>query len=238
MFGRNIPAKPMMDADGRLLVHKVFDTIQGEGPDAGRPCVFIRLSRCNLRCYFCDTDFESGDWYDLPNICAVVASEASVCQRDLVVITGGEPLLQNIVPFVKQMNRMGMACSVETAGTIFYPELREVFSPTRSIADNLIVCSPKTPKIADGLEEIVGAWKYIVQFGSQDADGLPRASTQIEGRVSHLFRPSLPSVPIYVQPMDELDEMKNKMNLKAAVTASQDHGYRLCIQMHKIAGLE
>lgn len=238
MFGRNTPAKPMLDPAGRLLVHKVFDTIQGEGPDAGRPCVFIRLSRCNLRCYFCDTDFESGDWYELANICAVVASEASVCQRDLVVITGGEPLLQNIVPFVKQMNRMGMACSVETAGTIFYPELKEVFSPTRSINDNLIVCSPKTPKIAEGLEEIVGAWKYIIQFGSQDADGLPRASTQIEGRVSHLFRPSLPSVPIYVQPMDELDEMKNKLNLKAAVSASQDHGYRLCIQLHKIAGLE
>ena len=158
-----------------------------------------------------------------------------VSKKTLATYTVYYPLLEKSI---SKVHRMGMACSVETAGTIFYPELREVFSPTRSIADNLIVCSPKTPKIADGLEEIVGAWKYIVQFGSQDADGLPRASTQIEGRVSHLFRPSLPSVPIYVQPMDELDEMKNKMNLKAAVTASQDHGYRLCIQMHKIAGLE
>lgn len=228
----------MMHVDGRLLVHKVFDTIQGEGPDAGRPCVFIRLSRCNLRCFFCDTDFESGDWYDLPNICAVVASESSICNRDLVVITGGEPLLQNIVPFVKQMNRMGMACSVETAGTIFYPELREVFSPTRSINDNLIVCSPKTPKIAEGMEEIVGAWKYIIQHGGVDVDGLPVNSTQIAGRKSHIFRPSLPSVPIYVQPMDELDEMKNAANLRAIVQSSQNNGYRLCIQLHKIAGLE
>ena len=228
----------MLDPDGRLLVHKVFDTIQGEGPDAGRPCVFIRLAKCNLRCFFCDTDFESGDWYDLPNIAAVVASEASVFHRDLVVITGGEPLLQNIVPFVKQMNRMGIACSVETAGTIFYPELREVFSPTRGIAENLIVCSPKTPKIADGLEEIVGAWKYIVKHGGVGVDGLPNLSTQYNGRHSNIFRPSFPSVPIYVQAMDELDERQNKLNLEAAAHSASVFGYRLCVQIHKLVGLE
>lgn len=239
MFGRNNVSKPMFDPDGRLLVHKVFDTIQGEGPDAGRPSVFLRLSKCNLRCYFCDTEFETGDLYELPQIAAVVASEARVCFRDLVVITGGEPLLQNIVPFVKQMNRMGIACSVETAGTVFYPELREVFAANRSINDNLIVCSPKTPRIAEGMEEIVGAWKYIIRNGWIDTnDGLPVASTQIEGRTSHLFRPSLPSVPIYVQPMDEQNAGKNERNLAAAVTSSLNHGYRLCVQIHKLANLE
>ena len=229
----------MMDMDGKLFVHSIFDTIQGEGPDAGRPAIFVRLARCNLRCYFCDTEFERGAMHAVDVLLDMIARIAKTRSRELVVITGGEPLLQNIVPFVRGLNSLGIAASVETAGTCFYPELRELFDAHRSPGrENLIVCSPKTPKIADGLEEIVGAWKYIVRQGSVAEDGLPNASTQIEGRASRIFRPSFPSVPIYVQAMDELDETKNANNLQAAVRASLEHGYRLTVQMHKLAGLE
>lgn len=229
----------MMNEDGSLFVHKVFDTIQGEGPDAGRPAVFVRLGKCNLRCFFCDTQFDTGNQWPLSTAVGDVANLAKQFRRELVVITGGEPLLQNIVPFVKGMNALGIACSVETAGTMFYDDLREVFSPTRSIHDNLIVCSPKTPRIADGMESIVGAWKYIIQQGSTDPnDGLPIASTQIPGRTSHIFRPTYPAVPIYVQAMDELDGVTNEQNLQAAVKSAMHHGYRLCVQIHKLANLD
>jgi 7-carboxy-7-deazaguanine synthase len=239
MFGKNAISRPMMHADGRLNVHSIFYTIQGEGPDAGRPALFIRLAGCNLRCWFCDTDFEKGTEYSVLDLMDKVATIARNSRCGLVVITGGEPLLQNIVPLVKSCNSLGIACSVETAGTLFYPELAEVFSATRSIGDNLIVCSPKTPKISDELEGLVGAWKYIIKAGDVDFSGLPVGSTQVkDGHKAPLFLPSNVAVPIYVQAMDEQDVMLNNANLQEAAQSAMRHGYRLGVQIHKLANLE
>jgi organic radical activating enzyme len=59
MFGKNATLKREL-SDGQLLyVQEVFRTIQGEGPHAGLPATFVRLWGCHLKCYFCDTDFES-----------------------------------------------------------------------------------------------------------------------------------------------------------------------------------
>lgn len=237
MFGKNEISKPMMDDEGSLLVREIFYTIQGEGPDAGRPAIFVRLAKCNLRCWFCDTDFENGITYRVTDLMYHVATISRNQRCGLVVVTGGEPLLQNIVPFVKACNSLGIACSVETAGTLHYPELGEVFSPSRSIGDNLIVCSPKTPRIASELERLVGAWKYVIKDGEVDDAGLPNGSTQRPGNRISVFMPSNPAVPIYVQPMDEQDATKNDANLKAAARSSMRHGYRLGVQIHKLADL-
>ena len=75
-----------------LVVNEIFHSIQGESSYAGRPCVFIRLSACNLRCTWCDTAyaFTGGVPMALDRILATLASY----QCDLVEVTGGEPLLQ------------------------------------------------------------------------------------------------------------------------------------------------
>ena len=57
MHGKNKVAK-RTDNPQSLQVHEIFHTIQGEGPFSGRPAVFIRLSGCNLRCWFCDTEWD------------------------------------------------------------------------------------------------------------------------------------------------------------------------------------
>ncbi len=76
-----------------LVVNEIFHSIQGESSHAGRPCVFIRLSACNLRCTWCDTAyaFTAGESVALDRILASVASY----HCDLVEVTGGEPLLQS-----------------------------------------------------------------------------------------------------------------------------------------------
>lgn len=65
MFGQNTPRR--RESGGLLQVQDVFYTIQGEGPFAGRTAVFIRLTGCNLRCWFCDTVWgDDSDVYQEP----------------------------------------------------------------------------------------------------------------------------------------------------------------------------
>jgi len=76
-----------------LIVHNIYRSIQGETSFAGLPCTFIRLSGCNLRCQWCDTPeaFEKGQTMTLDQIW----NRVDQLGIDLVVVTGGEPLLQS-----------------------------------------------------------------------------------------------------------------------------------------------
>lgn len=237
MFGQNKVSSAFNESGTHLLLNEMFYTIQGEGPDAGRPAIFVRLSKCNLRCYFCDTEFETGQEVDLQRLVDDVLAIAREKRCTLVVITGGEPLLQNIVPLVRRLNEFDISCSVETAGTVMLPDLHTLFDPMRSVSGNLIVCSPKTPKIHPKMERLVGAWKYVVKADETDNWGMPTKSTQKAGADSLVFRPLHPVVPIWVQPMDEQQDEPNERNLAWATKVAMEQGYRLGIQMHKIAGL-
>ncbi|MFW5965999.1 MAG: radical SAM protein [Persicimonas sp.] len=101
----------------KLRVTEIFYSIQGESTHAGRPCVFVRLSRCNLRCNWCDTEysFKGGDKRSLDEILERVDSYG--CK--LVEITGGEPLLQpGVFPLMTQLCDRGYEVLVETSGSI------------------------------------------------------------------------------------------------------------------------
>jgi organic radical activating enzyme len=234
MFGQNKVSGSFNESGTHLLVNEVFYTLQGEGPDSGRPAIFVRLAKCNLRCYFCDTEFETGEEIELHALVDDVLVIARRKQCSLVVITGGEPLLQNIVPFVRRMNEFGISCSIETAGTVTLPELHTVFDPLRTIAGNLIVCSPKTPKVHPYLERLVGAWKYVVRHGEGDKWGMPTKSTQHQGRDSVVFYPKHPVVQIWISPMDEQEYGPNQRNREWARDLCLEHGYRLSLQVHKL----
>jgi organic radical activating enzyme len=105
---------------------ELFATIQGEGVSAGVPSVFVRLAVCNLQCAYCDTPF-SWDWtrYD-PKVEIVDLEVADVARRveaagpRNVVLTGGEPLLQQraLVPLATALKAGGRRIEVETNGTI------------------------------------------------------------------------------------------------------------------------
>jgi 7-carboxy-7-deazaguanine synthase len=237
MFGKNKVSGQFNESGEHLTVNEIFFTIQGEGPDAGRPAIFVRLAKCNLRCFFCDTEFETGVNAPLQAVVDDVLKQACHHSCNLVVITGGEPLLQNIVPLVKRLNSFAISCSVETAGTVILPDLHTVFDPMRSVCGNLMVCSPKTPKIHPELERLVGAWKYIIRAKATNDRGLPAYSTQNENRLADIFVPPHPVVPIYVQPMDEQSVIANEENLRWAADVAMQHGYRLGVQIHKLAGL-
>jgi 7-carboxy-7-deazaguanine synthase len=102
----------------RLLVSELFYSIQGESTRAGLPCAFIRLSRCNLRCNYCDSRYtwdEAGKEMSLDEIRAWLAQYPGV----MVEITGGEPLLQKAVyVLMEQLQVAGHEVLTETSGSL------------------------------------------------------------------------------------------------------------------------
>ena len=98
-----------------LTLNEIFHSIQGESTHAGRPCVFVRLTACDLRCSWCDTpySFHEGRKVSVDDVVAQVA--AIGC--DYVEITGGEPLLQpDVYPLMQQLVARGHVVLLETGG--------------------------------------------------------------------------------------------------------------------------
>lgn len=238
MFGKNPVRKAEHELDGQQLwVQDVFGTLQGEGPFAGQSSVFIRLAGCNLRCHFCDTDFESSTWTpSLPELLERVTKEKEKVPRaQLIVLTGGEPMRQNIVPLCFALLRRGFTVQIETAGTLWPTDMANLMR--RSKGRMVLVCSPKTPVIHPRVRAYCRVYKYICKAGDlSDKDGLPAMSTQMIGMPAILARPSAGAV-VYVNPMDEVDPVLNKANLTAAADSAMWFGHRLGLQIHKIAML-
>jgi 7-carboxy-7-deazaguanine synthase len=102
---------------GTLLVHEIYRSLQGESTFAGLPCVFIRLTACNLRCRYCDTAhaFTQGEAIALHD----VVDRALALGDDLVEITGGEPLLQpEVYLLMTRLADAGKTVLLETSGAI------------------------------------------------------------------------------------------------------------------------
>ncbi len=127
-----------------MVIAEIFLSIQGEGTRAGLPCIFVRLTGCNLRCTWCDTAyaFYGGTKMSVEEVCARVnelsrkgrgrqeagKQEAGGQEKGneirLVELTGGEPLLQpEIIPLAKQLVASGYTVMIETSGERFIGKL-------------------------------------------------------------------------------------------------------------------
>ncbi len=99
-----------------IYVNEIFFSIQGESVNAGRPCVFVRLAGCNLRCTYCDTKYayEQDEKYELNEI----VKQVDAFNGDLVEITGGEPLFQEETPaLIHVLLEKGYEVMMETNGS-------------------------------------------------------------------------------------------------------------------------
>jgi len=219
---------------GTLEIHSIFYTIQGEGPYTGHPAVFVRLVGCNLQCPLCDTDYTSQSFWFNPERLLDKVRETNQAAT-LVVITGGEPFRQNLIPAVTLLLDSGFAVQIETNGTYY----QEGFPYDRAI----VVCSPKAGKLAKGLRDnphSVHAFKYVAQAGKIAHDGLPMLALEHPATPMVARPPEAFSGLVYLQPVDEGWEnpSSNSDNLAACVDSCKTHGYTLCIQIHKLIGEE
>lgn len=221
MFGKNKILKAENHSGKNLDVQEIFPTLQGEGPYVGMPAVFIRLGGCNLACNFCDTQFDSYKNLSLEKILEKVAklskNKSQKTVRNLIVITGGEPLRQPIERLCKELIKRNFLVQIETNGTIFRKLPKQV----------KIICSPKISnnkyhKIRPDLLLRINAFKFIISENQKNYSQIAEV-----GQSQH-------NIPVYLQPMDEYDKKKNQKNLELTKKLCMENGYLLSMQIHKI----
>ena len=236
--------------DQKLQVQGIFYTVQGEGPLAGRPAVFIRLTGCNLRCHFCDTQWDDINDREMSVPAIIEAISAELREQSprrapkLVVLTGGEPTRQPIDELVENLLTRGTHVQIETAGSFWRDCMASAGVTT--------VVSPKTAKVNPRVAEWAAVWKYVIQAGSTSSfDGLPSLPIQRAPEPMDLAdgvrvggspaRPprGIDPAKIYLSPCDVLDNPAATIRNAALVgKLAMEYGYTAGLQMHKSWGLD
>lgn len=197
-----------------LKVNELFYSLQGEGPFAGSPAVFLRLSGCNLTCSWCDTNHEGvNEQLDPIGVLRMALIHTKTTSCKLLVVTGGEPFLQNLRELIDTFAAAGWTVQIESNGTLMpaadfpWSKVRLVVSPKQGHPPVLIPYS--------------AAVKFVLRAGEYpDPECVKQA---LERRA-----------PIYLQPVDDKDFMVNRNNLQWVVAECLRVGYKLSLQLQKI----
>ena len=193
-----------------MKVNEIFYSLQGEGYHSGTPAVFVRLSGCNLRCPFCDTQHEYGVEMTEEEIVAEVRRYPA---RN-VVVTGGEPSLQLTKGLVKQLHEESRWVAVETNGT-------------HSLPGNVdwITLSPKDPWLGrDAAPRLRTVDEIKLVFDGEHEPDEYAHIMSTHGR--------------FLQPCDTGDAERNAELVRRAVEYCKSHPqWRLSLQIHKILNI-
>lgn len=195
--------------NGELLpVMEHFYTLQGEGNYTGRAAYFIRLAGCDVGCVWCDVK-DSWDATKHPVLPIQVLVEAVVASgAPLAVITGGEPLLHQLLPLTQALQAKGIATNIETSGS----------SPLSGVW-NWICLSPK--KFKEPLPEVIAAAHElkIIVFNKSDFDWAEKYAQQVNGQCK-----------LYLQV-----EWSKRVQLSDAITEyiKKHPQWQLSMQVHK-----
>mgnify|MGYP001196535015 FL=1 len=120
-----------MENNNILKINEIFKSIQGESTYTGLPCIFIRLTYCNLRCTYCDTEYAFHDGQDMS--IKEILEHIEPMGVKLVEITGGEPMLQkNVISLMKELLKNNYKVMLETSGAI---SLKDVPKGVNKIVD-------------------------------------------------------------------------------------------------------
>ncbi|GHU79523.1 7-carboxy-7-deazaguanine synthase [Bacteroidia bacterium] len=192
-----------------LKVKEIFYSLQGEGGRQGEASIFIRLSGCNLKCDFCDTDFSGGETMELPQILSVI--RPFPCRW--IVWTGGEPTLQLTVEAIAFFKQEGYFQAIESNGCFPLPGLLDytVISPKGN--------SDYAKKINSRVDE--------VRLPTKKRDAIPCLERLPEAKYYFLS-------PVFTQ-----DARETKENIDYCVEQiKQLTGWRLSLQIHKLIAIE
>lgn len=201
-----------------LRVSEIFYSLQGEGLRQGEPSVFIRLSGCNLHCYFCDTEFEVGRDMDIGEI----LEQVKMYRCKWIIWTGGEPTLQLDDEVVGYFRRLGYSQAIETNGSKVVP-----FG-----VDYICV----SPKVAFHVLERNFRGRRIDELRLVYDEGNSRYSGEHLKRYIDLVCSRLDIGRVVISPVFVGNNADYK-NIEGAIKFCLEHGYRFSLQLHKIIGI-
>lgn len=254
---RNLPANYFKEENRSKYLHvrKIFPTIQGEGPYAGHPAIFVRMAGCNrgnkvgMNCEFCDTDF--GFKYSLSitpeEVVNQVAAMACGNPIKLVVITGGEPMLQPRLPeLIELLYKDHKTVQIESNGDFLVDGYENVHIP------RILVISPKMsgtpPRYLPLKDKVFNALNYLKILVDSREDNpyhnLPDYLKDFPSRVIYLSpiavynRAVEPGEIASVWDYTLIDAKLTSANYRYAVQLAMKSGYKVSIQQHLFLGAE
>ena len=185
---------------------EIFESLQGEGRNMGRPCVFIRFAGCNLKCPWCDTNVAKR----FPLSLEELLKEVKDFKSKSVILTGGEPTLVKEMPeLVAALKKEGYWIGVETNGTIVADWLAFV---------DYVACSPKR-----GAELALTAVDEVRVVAEDES--VAEFCREVRGRIA--------ATDYYVSPCDREGRIDFAT---AKSVLSQLDGWSLSVQLHKLLG--
>ena len=197
-----------------MKVNEIFYSLQGEGHYTGTPAVFVRFAGCNLRCWFCDTDFEKGVEMNEDEIVEAVLQYPT----RYVVITGGEPTLQITASLCDKLHAHGLYLMMETNGTRPLPEGCQI---------DWITCSPKLIDVEEGKRK-------IATIRLRHIDELKVVFEDSPTQDMSLYE-QIPATEYRLQPCDTQDPLCNQAILNKTIKYILQHPkWKLSLQTHKI----
>ena len=210
----------------KYKVTEIFDSVQGEGTTIGRLATFVRLAGCNLRCAWCDTPQRNTVRYEL-----TAEDIARKCFRRTVVITGGEPLLQDIVPLVRRLRWYRRYVVVETNGTIPPPRIQAhwVVSPKLSNSGMLEHLN------VDALKEFTKRQLVEFKFVVASRNDVLEAFRLLE-ELRPKKRLEVTFQPLWTPQTDVVELLRNIHLWVADYGRYRRHHVRVLPQLHKMVG--
>ena len=196
-----------------LKVNEIFNSFQGEGVYAGTPATFLRLSGCNLNCRFCDTDFKDYDELTVSMVKNIIVENMEKHKTDILVITGGEPLLQ-YDEVNKLINQLNYKVQVETNGTIIKVPLNATY-----------MISPK--------KEIEKIFKFYKNYDKAYFKFIIQDNHDLQ-QINELIQEYDYNKEVYLQPVYQNAQEITKLILKKHLPFK----YKISGQLHKYLGVE
>ena len=202
-----------------LKISEIFPSIQGEGLRMGEPTLFVRLSRCNLKCPFCDTKYawQKGQEMTIESILKKIHRIHSSFPTEWVCLTGGEPLFQDIRGLVQCLRIEKFKIQIETNASI-----------SRRLAVDWCTISPKPPD-----------YFYQPEFKNMAKEVKLVVTKELNLEVLKNLRQDFPEkIPILLHPLsNSMSSGKQAMKLLRSALKEGMKNVRLTAQIHKIFSL-
>lgn len=221
----------------RYKINELFETIQGEGSFTGQPSIFLRLQGCPVACSWCDTKHtweirledeissasmvakanESDHWAKLSaeDILSVFSEQGFKAKH--IVITGGEPCMEDLTDLCQNFQDSGYSCQIETSGTF----------EVKTTPECWVTVSPKV--------NMKGGYKILSQamIRANEIKHPVATEAHVDDLKALLAEHNVENTPVYLQPISQ-----KQRATELAISTCIENNWRLSIQVHKYIGIE